>query len=206
MRKMMVLATVVAAFAMVSQPTEARDRGFGFRQFSGHPVPKLHLRHPGFKFRHGSFVGKPRSSKSRHFGDFGHRGFAFRFGHAPHFKPRHFRRPELVLKFGDGDFVLRFGHVPHFKHRHFGRRQHHHALFFGLDPQFRPHRGFAFEDRLRIQAIAGAYRGSKAAIRLACPTARRQKPSWKSSRRWGFNTCQSCRAAGIAEDRPGSVA
>ena len=108
MRKVVVLAAVVAALAMGSQPTEARDGGFGFRQFSGH----------------------------RHFGHFGHRGFAFRFGHAPHFKPRHFghfRHPGLVLKFGDGDFVLRFGHVPHFKDRHFGRRKHHHGLFFGLD-------------------------------------------------------------------------
>jgi hypothetical protein len=157
MRKMMVLGTVVAALVMASQPTEARDRGFGFRQFSGHPVPKLHLRDPGFKFHHGGFVGKPRSFKSRHFGHLGHGGFAFRFGHAPHFKPRHFghfRHPGLVLKFGDGDFVLRFGHVPHFKHRQFGRRQHHHALFFGFDPprQFRPHRGFAFEDRHGLQA------------------------------------------------------
>jgi hypothetical protein len=104
MRKMMVLATVVAALAMVSQPTEARDRGFGFRQFSGHAVPKLHLRHPGFKFHHGGFVGKPRSFKSGHFGHFDHRGFAFRFGHAPRFNPRHFghfRHPGLVLKFGD---------------------------------------------------------------------------------------------------------
>ena len=136
MRKMMVLATVVAALGVVSEPTEARDRGFGFRHFSGHAGPKLHLHHPSFKFHHGGFVGEPRSFKSRHFGHFGHRGFAFRFGHAPQFKPRHFgqfRHPGLVLKFGDGDFVLRFGHVPHFKDRHFGRRKHHHGLFFGLD-------------------------------------------------------------------------
>ena len=120
MRKMMALGTVVAVLAMVSQPTEARDRGFGFREFSGHAVPTLHLGHPGFKFHRGGFVGKPRSFKSRHFGHFGHRGFAFKFGHAPHFKPRHlrhFRHPGLVLKFDDGDFVLRFGHVPHLKHR-----------------------------------------------------------------------------------------
>ena len=41
MRKMMVLAAVVAALARASQPAEARDRGFGFRHFSGHAVPKL---------------------------------------------------------------------------------------------------------------------------------------------------------------------
>jgi hypothetical protein len=159
MRKMMVLATVVAALAMVSQPTEARDRGFGFRQFSGHAVSKPHLRHPGFKFHHGGFVGKPRSFKSRHFGHFGHRGFAFRFGHAPHFKPRHFgqfRHPGLVLKFGDGDVVLRFGHVPHFKDRHFGRRHHRHGLFFGFDQPRRFGRwhdhGFTFEGRNGVHA------------------------------------------------------
>jgi hypothetical protein len=57
MRKMLVLAAVVAALGMVSQPTEARDRGFGFRHFSGHAVSKLHLGNPGFKFHHGGFVG-----------------------------------------------------------------------------------------------------------------------------------------------------
>ena len=94
MRRMMVLAAVVAALGMVSQPTEARDRSFGFRHFSGHAMPKLHLRNQGFKFHHGGFVGKPRPFKSRHFGHFDHRGSAFKFGHAPHFEPRH------VLGFG----------------------------------------------------------------------------------------------------------
>lgn len=159
MRKVMVLATVVAALAMVSQPTEARDRGFGVRQLSGHAVPKLHLRHHGFKFHHDGFVRTPRPFKSRHFGWFDHRALALRFGHARHFKPRHFghfRHPGLVLKFGDGDFVLRFGHFPHFKHRNFGHRQHHHGLFFGSDQlrRFRPwhDRGFAFQDRRGLHA------------------------------------------------------
>jgi hypothetical protein len=73
MRKMMVLGTVVAALAMVSHATEARDRSFGFGQFSGHAGPKLQLRDPGFKFHHGGFVGKPQSFKLRHFGHFGQR-------------------------------------------------------------------------------------------------------------------------------------
>ena len=150
MRQMMVLATVVAALAMVSQPTEARDRGFGFRQFSGHAVPKLHLRHPGFKFHHGGSVRKPRSFKSRHFGHFGHPGF---------------RHPGLVLKFGDGDFVLRFGHVPLFKDHHFGHRHPHHGLFFGVDQPRRfgrwHDRGFAFEDRHGLQSHRQSMRGSQ---------------------------------------------
>jgi len=153
MRKMLVLAAVVAALGMVSQTVEARDRGFGFRHFSGHVGPKLHLRHQGFKFHHGGFVGKPRPFKSRHFGHFDHHGFAFKFGHTPHFKPRHFGhfgQGGLVLKFGDGDVVLRFGHVT-FKHRHFSHRHHHRGLFFGFDQprQFGPWHGrsFAFEDR-----------------------------------------------------------
>jgi hypothetical protein len=41
MRKMMLLVAVVAALGMVSQPTEARDRGFGFRHFSGHAGSEL---------------------------------------------------------------------------------------------------------------------------------------------------------------------
>ena len=151
MRKIMLLAAVVAALGMAWQPAEARDRGFGFHHFSGHAGPKLHLRHHGLKFDRGAVFGKSRPFKSRHFGHFGHRGFASKFGH---FKPRqfgHFGRGGLVLKFGDGDFVLRFGHMPRFKHPHFGHRRHHHGLFLGFDQlrQFRPRhdRGFAFRDR-----------------------------------------------------------
>jgi hypothetical protein len=163
-----VLAAVVAALWILSQPAEARDRGFGGRHFSGQAVSKLHLRHRGFKFHHGHFFGTPRPFNSRHFGPFGHRGFAFKFGHAPHFKPRqfrHFRHPGLVLKFGDGDFVLRFGHVPHFKHRHFGRRQHHQGLFFGFDQsrRFRPwlDRDFAFKDRRGVHGHRQSMPGSQ---------------------------------------------
>jgi hypothetical protein len=158
MRKIMVLTAVVAALGMASEPTEARDRGFGFRHFSGHAGPKLHLRHPGFKFHHGGFVGQGRAFKSRHFGHFGHRGFASKFGHAPHFKPRpfgHFRQRGLVLEFGDGDVMLRFSHVP-FKHGHFSPTRHHRGLFFGFEPprQFRPwhDHGFAVGDRRGLHA------------------------------------------------------
>jgi hypothetical protein len=154
MRKMILLAAVVAALAMASQPAEARERGFGFRHFSGHAGPKLHLRERGLKVHHGGVFGKHGPFKSRHFGHFGHRSFSSKFGHVPRFKPRnfgHFAQGGLVLKFGDGDFVLRFGHVPHFKHRHFGHRHHHHGLLFGFDLpwQFRPwhDRGFALRHR-----------------------------------------------------------
>jgi hypothetical protein len=152
MRKNVLLAAVVAASAMASQPAEARDRGFGSRHISAHSGPKLHLRHHGPQFHHGSVFGKHRPFKSRHFGHFGHRSFSSKFGHVPRFKPRnfgHFGQGGLVLKFGDGDFVLGFGHVP-FKHRHFGHR-HHHPVFFGFDQprRFKPwhDRGFAWGNR-----------------------------------------------------------
>ena len=168
MRKVVVLAAVVAALTMASQPAGARDRGFGSRQFSAPSGPKLHLRHHGFDFRHGRFLGKPRPFKSRHFGYFDHHGFAFKFGHTSRFKPRHFghlSQGGLVLKFGDGDFVLRFGHTPHFKHRHLSHRHHHHGLFFGLDLpwQFRPwhDHGFAFQDRPGLHGHRESMPGSQ---------------------------------------------
>ena len=168
MRKVVVLAAVVAALAMASQPAEARDRGFGSRHFSAQSGPKLHLRHHGLQFHHGGVLGKHRSFKSRHFGHFGHRGFSSKFGHVPRFKPRHFGhfgQGGLVLKFGDSDFVLRFHHVPHFKHRHFGHRHHHPGLFFGFDlpRQFRPwhDRGFAFEDRRELRVRRQSMPGSQ---------------------------------------------
>ena len=179
MRKMVVLAAVVAALAMASQPAEARDRGFGSRHFSAQSGPKLHLRHHGLQFHHGGVLGKHRSFKSRHFGHFGHRGFSSKFGHVPRFKPRHFGhfgQGGLVLKFGDGDFVLRFGHVP-FKHRHFGHRHHHHPLFFGFDQPrgFRPwhDRGFALEDRRGLhghrQSMPGSHGGQRGGLHHGAP-------------------------------------
>ena len=180
MRTIMLVAAIIAALGMASQPTDARDRGFSFRNFSGHAGPKLHMRHPGVKFHHGGFVGKPRAFKSPHFGHFAHRGFAFKFGHAPHFKPGHFghfRQRGLVLKFGDGDFVLRFDHVPHFKHRHFAHRHHHHPLFFGFDQPrgFRPwhDRGFALEDRRGLhghrQSMPGSHGGQRGGLHHGAP-------------------------------------
>jgi hypothetical protein len=73
MRTIILLAAIVAALGMASQPTDARDRGFSFRNFSGDAGPKLHLRHHGLKFHHGGVFGKPRPFKSRHFGHFGGR-------------------------------------------------------------------------------------------------------------------------------------
>ena len=52
----------------LSQPTEARGRGFGSQDFSGHAVPKLHVR------------------------QFGDGGFVLRFGHMPYVKPHHIHR------------------------------------------------------------------------------------------------------------------
>jgi hypothetical protein len=103
MRKVVVLAAVVAALGMASHTAEARDRGFGFRHFSGHAGPKLHLRHHGLKFHHGGVFGKHRPFKSRHFRHFGQRGFASKFGHVPRLKPTHFGH------FGQGGLVLKFG-------------------------------------------------------------------------------------------------
>ena len=147
MRPIVLLVAVVAALGMEPQPAEARDRGSGFRQFSGHAGPKLHLRHHGLKFHHGRFVGTPRAFKSRHFGNFDHGGLAARFGDAPPFKLRHFGQGGFVLKFSNGDFVLKFGRRPHFKGHAFSHKRHHQGLFFG-PRQLRPwHGGFAFKDR-----------------------------------------------------------
>src|SRR5688500_18741967 len=85
MGKMMLLAAIVAALAMASQPAEARDRGFGFRHFSGHAGPKLHMRQDGLKLHHRGLFGKPRPFKSRQLEHFDHRGFAFKFGHVARF-------------------------------------------------------------------------------------------------------------------------
>jgi hypothetical protein len=197
MREILVPAAILAALGMASQVAEARDRGFGFRHFSGHAGPKLHLRHHGFKFHHGGFVGKPRAFKSRHFGHFGHRGFSSKFGHVPRFKPRyfgHFGQRGLVLKFGDGDFVLRFGHLP-FKHRHFSHRHHHPGLFFGFDQPRRSGRG-------TIAALPGGISVSFPVTARACrvrrparvvggTAAHRQKPYSNSSSRWAFDMSQS---------------
>ena len=168
MCKMVVLAAVVAALAIGSQPAEAGDRGFGSRHFSGHAGPKLHLRQHGLKVHHGGVFGKHGPFKSRHFGHFGHRSFSSKFGHVPRFKPRnfgHFGQGGLVFKFGDGDFVLRFGHVP-FKHRHFGHRHHHPGLFFGFDQprRFRPwhDRGFAWGNRRELTGQRPSMPGSQA--------------------------------------------
>ena len=169
MRKIMLLAAVVAAVAMASQPAEARDRGFGSRHFSPHSGPKLHVRHHGLKFHHhGGVFGKHRPFKSRHFGHFSRRGFISKFGHVPQFKPRHFGhfgQGGLVLNFGDGDFVLRFGDMP-FKHRHFGHRHHHRGLFFGFDQprRFVPwhDRGFAWGNRRGLAGQRPSMPGSQA--------------------------------------------
>jgi hypothetical protein len=125
MRKILVLAAIVAAVGMVSQATEARDRTFSFRHFSPHAGTGFHLPH------HGGFFGKHRHFKPWPFGQLGHRGsvfkfgdhegFVFEFGHVPHFKPRHFGRFGHKGRFGDDrGFSFRFGHIPRFKPQPFG--------------------------------------------------------------------------------------
>ena len=126
MRKIVMLAAMLAALGLPLQPAEAGDRGFGFRHFSGQTGAKFHRPHHGLKFHHRGLVGKHRHFKPRHFGHFG--GFVF--------------------KFGDGDLVFKFGHVPRFKRRHFGHGHGHSGLIFRfvqprhLDPWH--HRSFAF--------------------------------------------------------------
>jgi hypothetical protein len=99
MRKIAVLAAMLAVLGMASQAAEAGDRRVGLRHSSLHVGGKLH----GFKFHRPGFFGK-RS--------------IVRFGEPRLFKPRHFSRfghSGLVFKFSDGTFALRFSHVPHFK-------------------------------------------------------------------------------------------
>jgi hypothetical protein len=128
MRKILMLAAMLAAVGIAPQPAEAGDRGFGFRHFSGHAGAKFHRPHHGLKFHRRGLFGKHRQFEPRHFGHFGHRGF--------------------VLKFGVGDLRFRFGHVPRFERHLFGHRHGHGGLIlrFGQPRHLAPwhHRGFAF--------------------------------------------------------------
>lgn len=130
MRRSVILAAMLAAWAMAPQPAEAGDRGFGFRHFAPHAGAKFHRPHHGPEFHHRGFFGKQRHFRPP-FGQFGHRG--------------------LVLKFGDGSFAFKFGHVPHPKLHRFKHRHRHGGLFFGFDRSrpFGPlqHRGFVLKDR-----------------------------------------------------------
>ena len=74
MRKIMLLAAIVAALGMAPQSAEARDRGFSLRHFSGARWPEAAPATLGLKFHHGGFFGKPRPFKPPRFGHFGHRG------------------------------------------------------------------------------------------------------------------------------------
>jgi hypothetical protein len=154
MRKIAVLAAMLAVLGMASQAAEAGDRRVGLRHSSLHVGGKLH----GFKFHRPGFFGK-RS--------------IVRFGEPRLFKPRHFSRfghSGLVFKFSDGTFALRFSHVPHCKSHPFG----HGGRFpkFGDRLHFKPwHRhGFAFEPRrFRSAHLVGfddRWRGSDQAPRV----------------------------------------
>jgi hypothetical protein len=122
MRRIVVLAAMLAVLGMVSQGAEAGNRGTGFRHISPHVGATFH----GFKLRRPGFVGKRN---------------ALKFGRARLFKPRpfsRFGRSGLVLKFSDGAFALQFGHVPHFKPHPFGLG-HGGLLFrFGAWRHFKP--------------------------------------------------------------------
>jgi hypothetical protein len=152
MRKIAVLAAMLAVLAMASQGAEAGNRGVGFRHISPHVGAKLH----GFKLHRPGVFGK-RS--------------IVRFGNPRLFKPRHFSRfghSGLVFKFSDGTFALRFGHVPHFKPHPFGHGGR--FLKFGdrlhVKP-WHPH-GFAFSEPRRFRSahlmgFDGRSRGSEQA-------------------------------------------
>jgi hypothetical protein len=150
MRKIAVLAAMLAVLGMASQGADAGNRGAGFRHISPHVGAKLH----GFKLHRPGVFGK-RS--------------IVRFGKPRHFKPRHFSRfghSGLVFKFSDGTFALRFGHVPHFKP---GGR----FLKFGDRLHFKPWHlhGFAFSEPRRFRSahlmgVDDRWRGSERAARV----------------------------------------
>ena len=157
MRKILVLAAIVAAVGMVSQAAEAGDRTFSFRHFSPHAGTGFHRPHLSLKFHHRGFFGKHRHFKPLPFGHFGHRGFVFKFGdhegfvfefgHVPHFKPRHFGHFGHKGRFSDRrGFAFKFGHIPHFKPHPFGLGHGGRFFKFGHPRPFAPwhRRGFAF--------------------------------------------------------------
>jgi hypothetical protein len=141
MRKIAVLAAMLAVLGMASQAADAGNRGAGFRHISPHVGAKLH----GFKLHHRGFLGKHSIVKLHRPGFFGKRSIV-KFGKPRLFKPRHFSRfgrSGFVFKFSDGSFAFRFGHVPHFKPNPF---RHGGLLFkFGNQRHFKPlhPRGFA---------------------------------------------------------------
>ena len=149
MRKIAVLAAMLAVLGMASQAADAGNRGAGLRHVSPHVGAKLH----GFKLhRPGSFgkrsivkFGKPRLFKPRHFSRFGHSG--------------------LVFKFSDGTFAVRFGHIPHFKPHPFG----HCGRFLKFDDRrhFKPsHRRFR---SAHVMSFDDSGRGSERAPRGTVP-------------------------------------
>ena len=134
MRKIAVLAAMLAVLGMASQAADAGNRGTGFRHISPHVGAKLH----GFKLHRPGFFGKRSIVK---------------FGESRLFKPRHFSRfgrSGFVFKFSDGTFAFRFGHVPHFKPHPFGHGGH--LLKFDDRQHFKPshRRGFAFGEPRRL--------------------------------------------------------
>jgi hypothetical protein len=118
MRKIMLLAAALAMLGMGPQLAQARDQGAGGRHFSTHAGVKFHRPHHGFEHRRRGFFG-PHQGR----GFFGpHHGFEHH-GRGFFAKPRHFRNfghQEFVFRFGDyGGFVSEFRPLPRFRADHF---------------------------------------------------------------------------------------
>lgn len=123
MRRLVMLAAMLAAVGLAPQPADAGDRGFGFGHFSPHPSAKLHQPHHRFGGHHRHAFGKHR-----------------------HFKHRHFAQPGFVLKYRGGDFAFSFGHVQRPGVRHFGHRHDGGGLVLRFGQSWHPwqDRGLAF--------------------------------------------------------------
>jgi hypothetical protein len=171
MRKIAVLAAMLAVLGMASQAADAGNRGAGFRHVSPHVGAKVH----GFKLHRPGF-GKRSIVKLHRPGFFGKRSI-IKFGKPRLVKPRHFSRfgrSGLVFKFSDGTFALRFGHVPRFKPHPFGHGGR--FLKFGDRRHFKPshRRGFAFGEPRRfrsahVMSFDHSGRGSERAPRGTVP-------------------------------------
>jgi hypothetical protein len=172
MRRIGLLAAMLAVLGMASQAADAGNRGIGARHLSPHVGAKFH----GSKFHRPNVFGKRSIVKLHRPGFFGKRSIV-KLGKPRLFKPRHFRRfgrSGLVFKFSDGTFAFRFGHVPHFKPHPFGHGGR--FLKFGDRRHFKPshRRGFAFGKPRRFRSahrmsFDDSWRGAERAPRGTVP-------------------------------------
>jgi hypothetical protein len=121
MRKVLMLAVMLIAPALLPERAEAGDRGHGFRHAPSHFGAGRHFSHPG-KWLHGRSFSQHRHFWPRHFGhsagrvvlQFHSGGHGFKFGHRPFFKPHHvFRHRAPVLTFGHQQFLKPWGFSHH---------------------------------------------------------------------------------------------